>query len=89
MYSVSSQARSRESGGCDDGVVTEEEWRRWGAVSPLPAAVKQIVNDLKVLEVKVDAQIEFGGNGGKLQVELADDDDETLSLWFISNRFVF
>ncbi|CAN6981755.1 hypothetical protein IGI04_039051 [Brassica rapa subsp. trilocularis] len=67
MNSVSSQARSRESGGCDDGVVTEEEWRRWGAVSPLPAAVKQIVNDLKVLELKVDAQIEFGGNGGKLQ----------------------
>lgn len=67
MNSVSSQARSRDSGGYDDGVVTEEEWRRWGAVSPLPAAVKQIVNDLKVLELKVDAQIEFGGNGGKLQ----------------------
>lgn len=89
MNSVSSQARSRDSGGYDDGVVTEEEWRRWGAVSPLPAAVKQIVNDLKVLELKVDAQIEFGGNGGKLQVELADDDDETLSLCFISNRSVF
>lgn len=76
MNSVGSQVRSRESGGRDDGVVTEEEWRRWGAVSPLPAAVKQIVDDLKVLELKVDAQIEFGGNGGKLQV--VSDDDETL-----------
>lgn len=66
MNSVSSQVRSRESD--EGGVITEEEWRRWGAVSPLPAAVKQIVDDLKVLELKVDAQIEFGGNGGKLQV---------------------
>lgn len=72
MTSAISRSQSRESGGCDDGIISVEEWRRWGPVSPFPVAVKQIVDDLKVLECKLDCQIEFGGNGGKLQV-----DDET------------
>ncbi|VVA89853.1 unnamed protein product [Arabis nemorensis] len=67
MTSVNSRSPARESGVCDDGIVTVDEWRRWGPVSPFPAAVKQIVNDLKVLECKLDCGIEFGGNGGKLQ----------------------
>ncbi|CAN8295751.1 unnamed protein product [Cochlearia groenlandica] len=67
MTSAYSRTHPRESGSCDDGFITVEEWRGWGSVSPFPAAVKQIVDDLKVLECKLDSQIEFGGNGGKLQ----------------------
>lgn len=68
MTSANSRSQPREFEGCDEGIISVEEWRRWGPVSPLPAAVKQIVEDLKVLECKLDSPIEFGGNGGKLQV---------------------
>ncbi|XP_019094309.1 PREDICTED: uncharacterized protein LOC104754492 [Camelina sativa] len=64
MTPVNSRSQPRES---EDGIISVEEWRRWGPVSPFPAAVKQIVDDLKVLECKLDSPIEFGGNGGKLQ----------------------
>lgn len=51
-----------------DGFITLQEWRGWGSVSPFPAMVGKIVHDLKSLEKNVDAQMSFGGNGGKLQV---------------------
>lgn len=68
MTSVNSRSQERESGGCDDGIISVEEWWRWGPVSLFPVAVKQIVDDLKVLECKLDCEIEFVGNGGKLLI---------------------
>ncbi|XP_021900936.1 uncharacterized protein LOC110816897 [Carica papaya] len=50
-----------------DGFITEQEWQGWGAVSPVPSMVKQVVEDLKILEQNIDAQMNFGGIGGKLQ----------------------
>ncbi|KAL5864888.1 hypothetical protein ACOSQ3_002402 [Xanthoceras sorbifolium] len=50
-----------------DGIISLQEWQGWGSVSPLPAMVNQIVGDLKALETKTDAQMSFGGIGGKLQ----------------------
>lgn len=49
-------------------VVSLQEWQGWGTTSPLPTMVSQIVEDLKVLEEDLDAHMNFGGNGGKLQV---------------------
>lgn len=34
----------------------------------MPSLVTKIVDDLKVLEKDIDAQMSFGGSGGKLQV---------------------
>jgi len=80
MTSSNLRSQPREFEGCDDGIISVEEWRRWGPVSPFPSAVKQIVDDLKVLECKLDAPIEFGGNGGKLQVNADDYHDNETSL---------
>lgn len=53
----------------EEGVVVSlQEWQGWGTTSPLPTMVSQIVEDLKVLEEDLDAHMNFGGNGGKLQV---------------------
>lgn len=51
-----------------EGVVSLQEWQGWGTTSPLPTMVSQIVEDMKVLEKDFDAQMKFGGTGGKLQV---------------------
>ncbi|RZB83522.1 uncharacterized protein LOC114373818 isoform X2 [Glycine soja] len=52
----------------EEGVVVSlQEWQGWGTNSPLPTMVSQIVEDLKVLEEDLDAHMNFGGNGGKLQ----------------------
>lgn len=63
-----SPARETHIGHTDDGFITLQEWQGWGAVSPLPALVQQIVEDLKALEKNFDAPMSFGGNGGRLQV---------------------
>jgi DTW domain-containing protein YfiP len=67
MTSSILRSHTREFDVCDEGIISVEEWRKWGPVSPFPSAVKQIVDDLKVLECKLDSPIDFGGNGGKLQ----------------------
>lgn len=51
-----------------EGVVSLQEWQGWGTTSPLPTMVSQIIEDMKVLEKDFDAQMKFGGTGGKLQV---------------------
>lgn len=51
-----------------DGFISLQEWQGWGSVSPVPAMVKQIVQDLKALETSSDTHMSFGGTGGKLQV---------------------
>lgn len=48
--------------------ITLQEWQGWGSTSPVPTMVTEIIDELKVLEKTVDAQMSFGGNGGKLQV---------------------
>lgn len=53
-----------------EGVISLQEWQGWGTTSPIPTMVHQIVEDLKVLEEDLDAHMNFGGNGGKLQVTL-------------------
>lgn len=52
----------------EDGAVSLQEWQGWGAVSPVPAMVTEVIQDLKLLEEDIDAKMSFGGNGGKLQV---------------------
>lgn len=45
-----------------------QEWQAWGTTSPVPTMVAEIVEDLKGLERETNAQMSFGGNGGKIQV---------------------
>jgi len=80
MTSSILRSHTREFDVCDEGIISVEEWRKWGPVSPFPSAVKQIVDDLKVLECKLDSPIDFGGNGGKLQVNADDYHDNETSL---------
>ncbi|GAB4824946.1 hypothetical protein Ancab_007818 [Ancistrocladus abbreviatus] len=49
-----------------DSTITLQEWQAWGTFSPLPVMVMEAINYLKALERETDAQINFGGNGGKL-----------------------
>ncbi|XP_061357665.1 uncharacterized protein LOC133301969 isoform X2 [Gastrolobium bilobum] len=63
-------------GDAGEGVVSLQEWQGWGTTSPIPTLVTQIVEDLKVLEKDFDAQMSFGGNGGKLQGNLKTQEDK-------------
>ncbi|MED6136215.1 hypothetical protein PIB30_053938 [Stylosanthes scabra] len=56
--------------------ISLEEWQAWGTISPVPSMVSQIVHDLKLLEKHVDANMCFGGNGGKLQGEFRVQEDK-------------
>ncbi|XP_019429642.1 PREDICTED: uncharacterized protein LOC109337181 isoform X2 [Lupinus angustifolius] len=49
------------------GHISLQEWQSWGTTSPVPSMVTQIVEDLKDLEKNFDAQMSFGGHGGKLK----------------------
>lgn len=51
-----------------DSFIGLQEWQSWGTMSPVPAMVSEIVEDLKVLEKESNAHITFGGHGGKIQV---------------------
>ncbi|XP_044466466.1 uncharacterized protein LOC123196479 [Mangifera indica] len=59
-----------------DSFITLQEWQGWGTVSPIPAMVSQIIDDLKSLEKNINAQMSFGGNGGKLQGEFKVQEDK-------------
>ncbi|KAJ4825466.1 hypothetical protein Tsubulata_047067 [Turnera subulata] len=56
-----------EGGGDDGFALTLQEWQGWGTVSPVPAKVLEVIEDLKLLERNIDAQMSFGGHKGKLQ----------------------
>ncbi|PQQ07498.1 uncharacterized protein Pyn_23529 [Prunus yedoensis var. nudiflora] len=43
---------------------------------PLPAMVTKVVEDLKALEKDIDAQMSFGGSGGKLQGDFKVQEDK-------------
>ncbi|XP_028798069.1 uncharacterized protein LOC114753552 [Neltuma alba] len=59
-----------------EGDITLQEWQGWGTTSPLPSMVMEIVEDLKALEKEVDANMSFGGVGGKLQGNLGIQEDK-------------
>ncbi|XP_021827173.1 uncharacterized protein LOC110767824 [Prunus avium] len=59
-----------------EGAITLQEWQGWGTTSPLPAMVTKIVEDLKALEKDIDAQMSFGGSGGKLQGDFKVQEDK-------------
>ncbi|KAM5578128.1 hypothetical protein ABKV19_008447 [Rosa sericea] len=59
--------REARTGDTAEASITLQEWQGWGTTSPVPALVTKIVQDLKVLEKDIDAQMSFGGSGGKLQ----------------------
>ncbi|GMN27979.1 hypothetical protein TIFTF001_001888 [Ficus carica] len=79
LISTYASRSPREAQLCDGGsgeeeeeegslnLITLQEWHGWGITSPVPMAVTRIVEDLKSLERNIDAQMSFGGNGGKLQ----------------------
>lgn len=48
--------------------ISLQEWQAWGTDSPIPTQVDQIVNEMIVAEKESDAQMKFGGLGGKLKV---------------------
>ncbi|CAN1844375.1 hypothetical protein LINPERHAP1_LOCUS37420 [Linum perenne] len=50
-----------------EGSITLQEWQGWGAASPIPSKVLEVIDDLKLLESNIDAQMKFGGSGGKLK----------------------
>lgn len=52
----------------DGFTITLQEWQGWGAVSPLPAKVVEIVKDLQLLEKSTEVQMSFSGHRGKLEV---------------------
>ncbi|XP_023532105.1 uncharacterized protein LOC111794368 [Cucurbita pepo subsp. pepo] len=61
--SISTESR----GTSEDTPITLQEWQGWGSTSPMPTMVTEIIEELKALEKNIDAQMSFGGNGGKLQ----------------------
>ncbi|GMI74815.1 hypothetical protein HRI_001150800 [Hibiscus trionum] len=62
--SRSSQRETKLSATDCVGAITLEEWQGWGCVSPVPAMVNAVIQDLKLLDNNIDAQMVFGGNGG-------------------------
>lgn len=50
--------------------ISLEEWQSWGSDSPMPLQVSEIVEEMVDLERQLgDAQMKFGGLGGKLKVK--------------------
>ncbi|XP_059660938.1 uncharacterized protein LOC132307244 isoform X2 [Cornus florida] len=62
--------------GGDATTISLQEWQGWGTTSPLPAMVAEILEDLKVLQRDSDAQMTFGGLGGKLQGDFKIQEDK-------------
>ena len=58
-----------------------QEWQARGTNSPLPTMVTDIVDQMKALEIDIDAHMTFGGSGGKRQV--------LLQLCFVLFLFLF
>lgn len=64
------------SNGNGEPTISLLEWQSWGTDSPIPVLVHQIVKDMKVLETENDAQMSFGGLGGKLQGDFKVQEDK-------------
>ncbi|KAK4420896.1 hypothetical protein Salat_2040100 [Sesamum alatum] len=49
-----------------EAAISLQEWQGWGTISPVPSMVKQVIQDLKLLEKDIDSEMTFDGNHGKL-----------------------
>ncbi|KAL0328184.1 UNVERIFIED_CONTAM: hypothetical protein Scaly_2251000 [Sesamum calycinum] len=49
-----------------EATISLQEWQGWGTISPVPSMVKQVIQDLKLLEEDIDSEMTFDGNHGKL-----------------------
>ena len=79
--STHSPPRESETGDINEPTISLQEWQAWGTTSPLPTMVADIVEELKVLETQSDAQMSFGGLGGKIKV--TDPNPFTISFNFL------
>ncbi|KAI3736155.1 hypothetical protein L6452_15689 [Arctium lappa] len=57
-------------------VISLQEWQAWGTHSPLPTQVAEIVDEMIVSERESDAQMKFGGLGGKLKGDFKTQEDK-------------
>ncbi|KAA8524398.1 hypothetical protein F0562_010811 [Nyssa sinensis] len=71
-----SPPREVHSADTGDTTISVQEWQGWGTTSPIPAMVTEIVEDLNVLDRNIDAQMSFGGIGGKLQGDFKIQEDK-------------
>ncbi|CAI9089409.1 OLC1v1023978C2 [Oldenlandia corymbosa var. corymbosa] len=58
---------SRSSSCNGDAAVSLQEWQNWGAISPVPAMVTEVIEDLNLLEKDMNTLMDFGGNHGSLR----------------------
>ncbi|CAI9299568.1 unnamed protein product [Lactuca saligna] len=56
--------------------ISLQEWQAWGTDSPLPTQVAEIVEEMIVSETESDAQMKFGGLGGKLKGDFKTQEDK-------------
>ncbi|KAI3780674.1 hypothetical protein L2E82_10660 [Cichorium intybus] len=56
--------------------ITLQEWQAWGTDSPLPTQVAEIVEEMILTESESDAQMKFGGLGGKLKGDFKTHEDK-------------
>ncbi|KAL0288714.1 UNVERIFIED_CONTAM: hypothetical protein Sangu_2645200, partial [Sesamum angustifolium] len=49
-----------------EATISLQEWQGWGTISPVPSMVKQVIQNLKLLEEDIDSEMTFDGNYGKL-----------------------
>ncbi|KAJ0963096.1 hypothetical protein J5N97_028218 [Dioscorea zingiberensis] len=58
------------------GPVSLSEWQGWGTSSTVPSLVTEVIEDLRTLERDLDANMSFGGLGGKLRGPLKVPEDK-------------
>lgn len=59
-----------------DWAITLEEWQGWGPTTPVPSIVTDAIAYLKTVETESDAQMSFGGNGGRFQGDFKHQEDK-------------
>ncbi|KAM7271318.1 hypothetical protein ACFE04_030532 [Oxalis oulophora] len=74
--SSSSRQPRTSNGGGGEGLITSQEWQRWGPISQVPSIVNDVIQDLKMLEKNIDAHMVFGGIGGKLKGDFRVQEDK-------------
>ncbi|MQL80839.1 hypothetical protein Taro_013292 [Colocasia esculenta] len=75
-YGEEEASASASAGGWRGEAVSLREWQGWGSSSPVPAMVTKVVDDLMALERETDAEMTFGGLGGKLQGDFKVQEDK-------------
>ncbi|XP_077212510.1 DTW domain-containing protein [Tasmannia lanceolata] len=72
----SSRSSSSPKADLRGDAISLREWQGWGTSSQIPTMVVDVIEDLKLLERDMDAQMSFGGLGGKLQGNLKVQEDK-------------